>query len=86
MRRSSPPALAAGANGGGQTIVQLTEGGGPSQGGEVAPSFVSAHPSAACTTGSGVLGLQHDVEATPKGEVSLNSAAGERCAPAERHR
>jgi hypothetical protein len=36
--------LAAGPNGGGQSIVQLTEGG------EVDPSFLVGHPSAACVT------------------------------------
>jgi hypothetical protein len=54
--------LGTGPNGGGQTIVRLTEGD------EVKPSFVSAHPSASCPTGSSsATGLQHDVEATPKG-------------------
>jgi hypothetical protein len=61
--------LAVGPNGGGQTIIQLTEGG------EVAPSFVSSHPSAACLSDpNAALGLQHDVEATPKGDVLLNTA------------
>lgn len=60
--------LAVGPNGGGQTIVQLTEGG------DVAPSFVASHPSAACISDpSAALGLQHDVEATPKGDVLLNT-------------
>src|SRR5687768_18477337 len=36
--------LAAGANGGGQTIVQLT------QGGRVAPRLLSSHPSASCVS------------------------------------
>jgi hypothetical protein len=61
--------LAVGANAGGQTIVQLTDGD------EVSPQFVSAHPSAACLSNpSAALGLQHDVEATPKGEAPLNIA------------
>jgi hypothetical protein len=61
--------LAAGANAGGQTIVQLTDGG------EVSPRYVSAHPSAACLSDpSAALGLQHDVEATPKGDAPLNAA------------
>jgi putative cell wall-binding protein len=61
--------LGTGPNGGGQTIVQLTEEG------EVAPSFVSAHPSAECPSSPrSVLGLQHDVEATPKGDAILNTA------------
>jgi hypothetical protein len=59
--------LAVGANAGGQTVVQLTDRG------EVSPQFVSAHPSAACLSNpSAALGLQHDVEATPKGEAPLN--------------
>ncbi len=60
--------LAAGANDGGQAIVQLTNGGET-----IEPTFVSAFPSASCVTdASGALGLQHDVEATPKGSVLLN--------------
>ncbi|MEJ7876142.1 MAG: hypothetical protein WKF62_05735 [Solirubrobacterales bacterium] len=61
--------LGIGPNGGGQTIVQLTEGD------EVAPSFVTGHPSAACLSDpSAALGLQHDVEATPKGSgIPLNT-------------
>lgn len=59
--------LAVGPNGGGQTIVRLTEDG------ELAPSFVAGHPSAACTSDpNAALGLQHDVEATPKGDVPYN--------------
>jgi hypothetical protein len=61
--------LAIGPNGGGQTIIKLTEGG------EVSPSFVASHPSAACISNpAAALGLQHDVEATPKGEVLLNTS------------
>jgi len=53
--------LAAGANAGGQTIVQLTNRG------VVDPRYVSSHPSASCVSDpSAALGLQHDVEATPK--------------------
>ena len=56
--------LAAGANAGGQTLVRLTEGG------EVKPGFVTSHPSASClTTTTSATGLQHDVEATPKGSA-----------------
>jgi hypothetical protein len=56
--------LGTGPNGGGQTIIQLT------QDGEVDPVFVGAHPSAACPTAtSSVTGLQHDVEASPKGDA-----------------
>jgi len=61
--------LASGPNAGGQTIVRLTENG------LVSPSYVTGHPSASCLSGStGVTGLQHDVEATPKGGTILNSA------------
>ena len=60
--------LAAGPNAGGQTIVRL------SQGGEVNPQFVASHPSASCISDpSQALGLQHDVEATPKGNTLLNT-------------
>jgi Ca2+-binding RTX toxin-like protein len=53
--------LATGPNGGGQSIVRLTEGG------NVSPEFVAGHPSATCVSDpSAVLALQHDVEATPK--------------------
>lgn len=53
--------LAVGANAGGQTIVQLTNRG------AVDPRYVSNHPSASCVSDpSAALGLQHDVEATPK--------------------
>jgi hypothetical protein len=62
--------LAIGPNGGGQTIVQLTENG------EVDPSFVAGHPSAACPSNpSAALGLQHDAEAAPKGPGILLNAA-----------
>ena len=62
--------LAAGANAGGVTILQLTEGG------EVSPSYVTSHPSASCVTDpTSALGLQHDVEATPKGDVLFNTGA-----------
>jgi hypothetical protein len=54
--------LANGPNAGGQTIVQLT------QDGAVDPTYVTGHPSASCLSGStSVTGLQHDVEAAPKG-------------------
>jgi hypothetical protein len=59
--------LGIGPNGGGQTIVQLTEDG------DVSPSFVAGHPSADCLSDpSAALGLQHDIEATPKGGAPLN--------------
>ncbi|CAN5745124.1 hypothetical protein BH24ACT25_BH24ACT25_00440 [soil metagenome] len=60
--------LAIGPNGGGQTIVQLTEGD------RVDPSFVAGHPSASCLSNpEAALGLQHDVEAAPKGKAILNT-------------
>jgi hypothetical protein len=61
--------LGIGPNAGGQTIVQLTDGG------DVSPSFVTGHPSAACISDpSQATGLQHDVEATPKGAgIPLNT-------------
>ena len=60
--------LAVGPNAGGQTIVQLTDGN------EVDPRFVSAHGSAACISNpEAALGLQHDVEAAPKGDALLNA-------------
>ena len=65
---ASAGTLGIGPNGGGQTIVQLTEGG------EVKPRVVAAHPSASCVSNpSAALGLQHDVEATPKGGAILNT-------------
>jgi hypothetical protein len=55
-------------NGGGQTIVKLTEGG------EVAPELVSQAPTASCIANeAAALGLQHDVEASPKGAQLLNT-------------
>jgi hypothetical protein len=61
--------LAVGPNAGGQTIVQLT------QRGQVEPRLVASHPSASCLSHpSAALGLQHDIEATPKGNVILNEA------------
>jgi hypothetical protein len=60
--------LAIGPNAGGQTIYQLTAGD------QVAPKFVSSFPSASCLSEpSQALGLQHDVEATPKGGAILNT-------------
>ena len=56
--------LGTGPNAGGQNIFRLTEGG------VVAPSYVGAHPSAACPQiTSSATALQHDVEATPKGSA-----------------
>ena len=60
--------LGTGPNGGGQTIVRLVNADG-----EVDPGFVKGHPSATCLSNpAAVLGLQHDVEATPKGDAILN--------------
>ncbi len=66
--------LAAGGNRGGQSIVQLTRT--DAQGVQtVSPSFFSSHPSATCVSNpSAALGLQHDVEATPKGDTVNNSS------------
>jgi len=63
--------LAAGPNGGGQSIVRLTRN---NQVNALTPKFVTGHPSAECTSNPlDALGLQHDVEATPKGNVILNT-------------
>jgi len=60
--------LGTGPNSGGQNVIRLTEGS------QVKPSYVAGHPSASCASGSSsVTALQHDVEATPKGEVFQNS-------------
>ena len=56
--------LGVGPNRGGQTIIRLTDKG------VVAPQLVSGHPSAACpAVFTSPTGLQHDVEATPKGNA-----------------
>ena len=60
--------LAIGPNTGGQTILKLTEGN------EVSPSFVASIPTAQCISDpNAALGLQHDVEAAPKGDTLSNS-------------
>ena len=63
--------LAIGPNRGGQTIVKLSD-----EKGNVSADtleYVSAQPSATCISNpSAALGLQHDVEATPKGDVATN--------------
>ena len=62
--------LGTGANGGGQSIVQLTDKGQPTK----SPRIVGSQPSAACAQlTTGVTGLQHDVEATPKSDTILNT-------------
>ena len=58
--------LAVGPNGGGQSIVQLTEGN------EVKPKYVGMAPTAFCPSSPGsATALQHDVEATPKGGIGV---------------
>jgi hypothetical protein len=63
--------LAIGPNSGGQSIFKLT------QGGAVTPTgfqLIANHPSAFCASDpSAATGLQHDVEATPKGNVLFNT-------------
>ncbi len=60
--------LGSSANGGGQSIVQLTDKG------EIDPQLISQHPSASCAAvAASATGLQHDVEATPKGDVIFNA-------------
>ncbi len=55
-------------NGGGQTIVRLTDGE------RVDPEIVSQAPTASCVANeAAALGLQHDVEASPKGGTILNA-------------
>ncbi|CAN5849524.1 hypothetical protein BH24ACT15_BH24ACT15_34590 [soil metagenome] len=71
--------LAAGANAAGQTIVQLTQNGNvvpptPTLPGSGSIRYVSGHPSAECPSNPvDALGLQHDVESTPKGDTILNT-------------
>ena len=68
---ASAGTLAAGANDAGQTIVRLTQNGIVNP---LSPQFVAGHPSAECPSNpAAALGLQHDVEATPKGNVPLNT-------------
>ena len=67
---STPPSArsASRPNGGGQTIVQLTNGE------EVAPSSSRRRrPHRASRNEAAALGLQHDVEASPKGGTILNT-------------
>ena len=59
--------LGAGPNGAGQNIIRLTDSG------QVRPTYVAGHPSAECPSNpNSTLGLQHDVEASPKGHTVLN--------------
>jgi Ca2+-binding RTX toxin-like protein len=65
---ASAGTLGIGPNAGGQTIVQLTDGD------TVDPQFISSHPSASCISNpAAATGLQHDVEAAPKGNTILNA-------------
>jgi hypothetical protein len=58
------------ANGGGQMIVRLMD-----EAGNVNPVYVANHPSATCVSNpAAATGLQHDVEATPKGTAILNTS------------
>jgi hypothetical protein len=63
--------LAIGPNAGGQTLVRLTKNGEVTS---TSPQVVSNHPSASCVSDpSAALGLQHDAEASPKGNVIFNA-------------
>jgi hypothetical protein len=76
--------LATGGNDAGQTIIKLTHNGNvvedpdpliPDPLNPKRPHFVSGHGSADCISRPDqALGLQHDVEATPKGNAILNTA------------
>jgi len=60
--------LGVGPNAGGQQIYQLTAGA------KVEPRHVASHPSASCISNpADATGLQHDVEAAPKGQAILNA-------------
>ena len=60
---ASVGSLAIGPNSAGQNIVRLTN-----EKGEVAPAYATGHPSATCVSDPTMAtGLQHDVEASPKG-------------------
>jgi hypothetical protein len=68
---ASAGTLAVGPNAAGQSIVKLTENGEVTS---TSPQFVAGHGSAECPSDpQAALGLQHDVEATPKGNVLLNT-------------
>ncbi len=70
---ASAGTLATGANEGGQTIIKLTR----RNGDVVDPSFVGGHGSAQCLSNpEASLGLQHDVEAAPKGAPCSVPATG----------
>src|SRR5688572_23675279 len=64
--------LAVGGNNAGQTIVKLTNANGNVSRDTI--EYIAGHPSATCLTNvSGATGLQHDVEATPKGDQTTNA-------------
>jgi hypothetical protein len=64
--------LAAGGNDAGQNIVKLTQNGNVTP---TSPRHVAGHGSADCIADpSQATGLQHDVEATPKGHALLNTS------------
>lgn len=68
---ASVGSLGAAVNGGGQVIFQLTEKGEVTS---TSPRLVSNHPSASCVSDpSAALGLQHDVEVTPKARTIQNT-------------
>jgi hypothetical protein len=68
---ASAGTLGTGGNDAGQTIVRLTQNGLVNP---LSPQFVEGHPSANCLSNPiETLSLQHDVEATPKGHVPLNT-------------
>jgi hypothetical protein len=72
--------LAAGPNSGGQSIFKLTRNGAVDSN-PLNPSFqlVANHPSAFCASNpQAALGLQHDVEAAPKGNVLTNNPFADR--------
>ena len=60
--------LGSSANGGGQSIAKLSDKG------AIKPAVISQHPPASCAgVAASATGLQHDVEATPKGNVIFNT-------------
>ena len=68
--------LAVGPNAGGQSIIQLTTTDEETGEQTVDPSFLTAHPSATCVSNpAAALGLQHDVEATPKSADVINNGS-----------
>ena len=63
--------LAIGGNRAGQNIIKLTDAAGKVSADTL--QHVASHPSATCVSNpANALGLQHDVEVTPKGDVATN--------------